>query len=99
MNSLARKTFPLEHSRQLSQQGTMSRSTSVQPKLGIGLLHPCHKTPASFLLSLYQKPREPLYDFILRTKMSLNRKIPKPTARDLLHKTLVFLPGSPGGTS
>ena len=45
MNSLARKTFPLEHSRQLSQQGTMSTSASVQPKLGIGSLHPQgHKT-------------------------------------------------------
>ena len=40
--------------------------------------------PASSLLSLQQKPGEPLSDFILRTKMSLERKIPNPTARDLL---------------
>ena len=40
--------------------------------------------PASSLISLHQKPREPLSDFILRTKMSLERKIPNPTARDLL---------------
>jgi hypothetical protein len=40
MNSLARK-----HNRLLSQQGTMSRSPSVQPKLGIGSFHPQgHKT-------------------------------------------------------
>ena len=44
-NSLARKTSLLEQSRQLSQQGTMSTSASVQPKLGIGSLHPQgHKT-------------------------------------------------------
>jgi hypothetical protein len=36
MNSLARKTFLLEHSRQLHQQGTMSRPTFVQTKFGIG---------------------------------------------------------------
>ena len=40
--------------------------------------------PASSLLSLQQKPGVPLPDFILGTKMSLERKIPNPTARDLL---------------
>ena len=44
----------------------------------------------SMIFSLHQKPREPLSDFILRTKMSLERKIPNPTARDLLLKTIVW---------
>lgn len=36
MSSLARKIFPLGPSKQLSHQGIMNRSTSVQPKLGAG---------------------------------------------------------------
>jgi len=90
MNSLARKTFLLEHSRHLSWQGIINRSASVQPTLGIGLHHPqVHKTTSS-LLSLHQKPGEILSDFILGTKMSLERKIPNPTARDLVLKTIVW---------
>ncbi|XP_076779871.1 uncharacterized protein LOC143438151 [Arvicanthis niloticus] len=46
--------------------------------------------PAHSLLSLHQKPGESLSDFILRTKMSLERKISNPTARDLLLKTIVW---------
>jgi hypothetical protein len=49
--------------------------------------------PASSLLS--QSPwvlslENPLSDFILRTRMGLERKIPSPTARDLLLKTIVW---------
>ena len=46
--------------------------------------------PTSSLLFLGQKPGEPLSDFILRTKMSLERKIPNPTARYRLLKTIVW---------
>ena len=86
-NSLARKTSLLEHSRQLSQLGYYEQvclcATQAWDRL----------TPlsgsqdlASSLLSLQQKPGEPLSDFILRTKISLERKIPNLTARDLLLK-------------
>ena len=39
--------------------------------------------PVSSLLFLLQKPGKPLSDFILRTRMSLERKILNPTDRDL----------------
>jgi hypothetical protein len=62
--------------------------TFVQPKLGIGSVS---QDSTSSLLSFHQKPREPLSDFTLRTKLSLERKIPNPTARDLLLlKTIVW---------
>ena len=91
MNSLARKTFLLEYSRQLSQQGTMSWSASVLTQAWDRLIPPSgSQDPASSLLSLHQKLGEHLSDFILRTKMSLERKIPTPIARNLLLKTIVW---------
>jgi hypothetical protein len=45
--------------------------------------------PASSLLPLHQKSEEPLYAFILRTRMSLEKN-PNLTARDLLLKTIVW---------
>ena len=91
VSSLARKIFPLGPSKQLSQQGIMNRSKSVQPKLGAGL--PClqvQKTPPLSLTFFCQMPRELLADFILRTRMSLEGKIPNPTTRDLFLKTTVW---------
>ena len=91
MNSLARKTFPLEHSRQLSQLGYYEQVCLCATQAWDRLTPPSgSQDPASSLLSLQQKPGEPLSDFILRTKMSLERKIPNPTARDLLLKTIVW---------
>lgn len=54
MNSLARKTFPLENSKQHRQQGIMNRSTSVEPKLGTGSFRPENQKtlPPPFPLSL-----------------------------------------------
>lgn len=91
MNSLARMISLLEHSRHLSQQDTMSMFTSVQYKFGIGSHHPRGSPdPTYSLLSFHQNPRESLSDFILRIKMSLERKISNPTARDLLLKLIVW---------
>lgn len=60
MNSLARKTFPLEHSRQFSQQDIMSKSTSVGPKVRIGSLHPQgHKTPPPCCFLSIKSPDNP----------------------------------------
>lgn len=90
-NSLARKTFPLQHSRWHRQQVTMNRSASVQCKLGTGSPRPqAWKTLLSPHEFSCQNPGEPLSDFTLRTRMSLEREIPNPTSRDLLLKHIIW---------
>jgi hypothetical protein len=49
------------------------------------------KDPTFSLPSLPQNLGEPLSDFILRTRTSLERKIPNPTARVLLLKITTWL--------
>ena len=82
VNTLARMTFLLEHNRQLSQQ---KRSTSDRLTLPSG-----SKDFAFTMLSLHQKPREPLSDFILRTRLSLERKFSNLRSRDLFLETSVW---------
>jgi len=83
MKSFGRKTFPLE------QSNTDSSVLLTGPPLcnpNLGQAHPILKFTRSPLLPalcLHQKPREP-------TRVSLERKIPNPTARDFLLKTIVW---------
>ena len=83
MNSSARKTFSLEHSRQNSQEDIMNKSAPVQPivqsKLDPGSPHPqVNKT----------LPKNP-YLILLSEIKSLERKIQNATARDFLLKFIV----------
>jgi hypothetical protein len=91
MNYLARKTFPLGHNRQTQPAGYYEQVCLCATQAWDRLTPPSGSQDPSFsLLSLQQKPGEPLSDFILITKMRLERKIPNPKARYFLLKAFIW---------